>query len=305
MISKILTVLGLASAAVLVNGAIPSDQAIGTVANFLDNYLYPRNTEVAASVNSTLFAEDVKGTVDVSTDFDGRELATEYLFGLFVNLAKDPMEPSPIGNPLHAAIAQGNTVFVGVKFQFFYGALNQSFPVEIDALFNINDEFQVQEYDLIFRRWAWATDLIVPQLIPHMAKRVQNLTGFSNGTYILQQYLAQSTCNAALEHCTGVNQQYENFDQCMTFLNGLSLGQFYRLGENNLGCRYLHTPMLPFRPNVHCAHVGPSGGDMCVLRNYTEVVKAKHFPQGFVANRTEGHNPLDLDAGVGLNLEIL
>ncbi|OCF56034.1 hypothetical protein L486_06791 [Kwoniella mangroviensis CBS 10435] len=97
------------------------------------------------------------------------------LFGQFVNLATDPTEPSPIGNPiryeLHAAIAQGNTVFVGVKFEFYYGALNRSFSIElvmmtatvqIDALFNINDDLQVQEYDLIFRRWAWATDLIVP-----------------------------------------------------------------------------------------------------------------------------------------------
>ncbi|WWD09740.1 hypothetical protein V865_007868 [Kwoniella europaea PYCC6329] len=263
MFPKLLTILGLASAALLINGEITSKEAMDIVINFLDSYLYPKNAEVAASVNSTLFAEDVKGTVDVSTNFDGRELATEYLFGLFVNLAKDPTEPSPIGNPIgyeiHAAIAHGNTVFVGVKFDFYYGALNQSFPIEIDALFSINDDLQVQEYDLIFRRWAWATDLIVPRL------------------------------------------QYANHDECLTFLNGLPLGQFYRLGENNLGCRYLHTPMLSFRPNVHCPHVGPSGGDMCVPRNYTEVVKAKHFPQGFVTTPLEDRSSHKL--GLDRNLE--
>lgn len=28
-------------------------------------------------------------------------------------------------------------------------------------------------------------------------------------------------------------------------------------------CRYIHRNMVPIRPNIHCAHIGPSGGDMC------------------------------------------
>ena len=67
---------------------------------FADNYLSPNNAEIAATINSTVFAEDVTGTIDASTDFDGRELSTEYLFGLFVNVAKDPLDPSPLGSPI-------------------------------------------------------------------------------------------------------------------------------------------------------------------------------------------------------------
>ncbi|WWC60716.1 uncharacterized protein I303_103292 [Kwoniella dejecticola CBS 10117] len=305
MLRTLLAVASLALSGMMASAAITSEQAMKAVINFADNYLAPRNAEVAASINSTLFAEDVRGSVDVSTDFDGRELATEYLFGLFVNLAKYPDEPSPIGNPINytlsTAVAQGNTVAAGFKFEFYYGALNQSFPVEIDAFFNINDQLQVAEYDLVFRRWAWATDYIVPQLIPHMARKVENLTQPTNATYILQQYLAQSTCRAALEFCHGENEQYASHEECMGLLNGLPLGQFYRLGENNLGCRYLHTPMLPLRPNVHCPHVGPSGGDMCVPRNYTEVVRAKHFPQGFVASTSDSYN-VDVNVDAALDL---
>jgi hypothetical protein len=36
--------------------------------------------------------------------------------------------------------------------------------------------------------------------------------------------------------------------------------------EDNLVCRHLHVPMLPLRPNVHCPHIGPSGGGMCIDR---------------------------------------
>ena len=39
------------------------------------------------SFKSSLLAEDVQGRVDITRTFDGRELNTEYLFGLFANLA--------------------------------------------------------------------------------------------------------------------------------------------------------------------------------------------------------------------------
>ncbi|KAK6903330.1 hypothetical protein I203_108595 [Kwoniella mangroviensis CBS 8507] len=76
MLPSSITILGLASTALLINGEITSKQAMDIVMNLVNSYLCSRNAEVAASVNSILFAEDVKGPVDVSTIFDGRELAT-------------------------------------------------------------------------------------------------------------------------------------------------------------------------------------------------------------------------------------
>jgi hypothetical protein len=38
------------------------------------------------------------------------------------------------------------------------------------------------------------------------------------------------------------------------------------VAEDNLLCRQLHVPMVPLRPEVHCPHIGPSGGDMCIPR---------------------------------------
>ncbi|WVQ69682.1 uncharacterized protein L199_007902 [Kwoniella botswanensis] len=181
------------------------------------------------------------------------------LFGLFINLATDPTEPSPIGNP----IAQDNTVLVGVNFDFYYGALNQSFPIEINALL----------ITTIFRSDRSST---------HPA---YGETSTKSDRYIKRHL--HPTAIPRSEHCQGGNEQYANRDECMTFLNGLPLVHCHRLGENNFGCRYLHIPMLSFRPDVHCPHVGPSGGDMCVPRNYTEVVKAEHFPQGFAATPLE------------------
>ena len=47
-----------------------------------------------ASINSTLLAEDVQGRVDTTRNFDGREINTEYLFGLFANLATSSNGPN-------------------------------------------------------------------------------------------------------------------------------------------------------------------------------------------------------------------
>ena len=41
----------------------------------------------AKSINSSLFSPDVQGRVDITRTFKGRELNTEYIFGLFANLA--------------------------------------------------------------------------------------------------------------------------------------------------------------------------------------------------------------------------
>lgn len=91
---------------------------------FLDNFVYPNNTKQvellslldphdeicelsninsqrqAKAINSTLLAEDVLGRVDITRTFNGRELNTEYLFGLFANLAADNGQISLLGVPI-------------------------------------------------------------------------------------------------------------------------------------------------------------------------------------------------------------
>lgn len=53
----------------------------------------------AKDINSTIFAEDVQGRVDITRTFVGRELNTEYLFGLFANIATNKNEFTLLGYP--------------------------------------------------------------------------------------------------------------------------------------------------------------------------------------------------------------
>ncbi|ODN84561.1 hypothetical protein L202_00488 [Cryptococcus amylolentus CBS 6039] len=265
--------------------ALSEYQYLSTVNQFATSFLSPNNIEVVRSINSTLFAEDVTGTADLSTNFDGRELSTEYLFGLFVNNAEDPDDPSPFGIPISynvtSLLVQHEFIAASIKFMFHYPILNKTYPIQIDAFIRVNEKGEIQQYDASFRRWAWATDVIIPELLPHMAQRLS--LPVENTSLVLREYLSRKICNTAVTYCTGDDQQYDDYDSCMDFLNTKKTGEWYRMGEDNLVCRHLHVPMLSLRPTTHCPHIGPSGGDMCIDRDYEQVVLASHFPAGFLA----------------------
>lgn len=50
---------------------------------FFESFIYPQNQRESNMVNSTFFSENVLGRVDATRNFVGRELNTEYIYGLF------------------------------------------------------------------------------------------------------------------------------------------------------------------------------------------------------------------------------
>jgi hypothetical protein len=51
---------------------------------------------------------------------------------------------------------------------------------------------------------------------------------------------------------------------CMTFMHSIPFGSYTRANSNTFTCRSLHALLTPLRPDVHCAHVGFTGGGKCV-----------------------------------------
>jgi hypothetical protein len=41
----------------------------------------------------------------------------------------------------------------------------------------------------------------------------------------------------------------------------------------------MHKNMVQFRPQVHCPHIGPTGGDMCIARDYLDIVMGYPFSE--------------------------
>ncbi|KAL8716204.1 MAG: hypothetical protein Q9220_000109 [cf. Caloplaca sp. 1 TL-2023] len=246
---------------------------------FLDSFVYPANTAVAKSINSTLLSEDVQGRVDITRTFDGRELNTEYLFGLFANLAAaTDGGVSLLGVPLsyevlHFAASQ-NIASALTRFQFNFTALNLVLPLQIETWNTYNAQGQITQYDATFKYWQWTVDY----LIQAAAKQFRTPTPDAT-VKLLSGAIAKSICGTSQKYCNGTNVQYQSAEQCLGFLTQkVRFGQAYELGKNTLLCRMVHQNMVPFRPDVHCPHIGPTGGGYCDdEESYLETVNGNYF----------------------------
>ena len=106
-----------------------------------------------------------------------------------------------------------------------------------------------------------------------------NATSSDEAVGYISDILAKTICATHEESCTGENKQYNNSSDCYDYLTQkIRFGKSYELGRNTLLCREVHEHMVPLRPDVHCSHIGPSGGNYCVDdMDYEQTVLQKYF----------------------------
>ncbi|KAF2186537.1 hypothetical protein K469DRAFT_663487 [Zopfia rhizophila CBS 207.26] len=238
---------------------------------FYEKFRYPNNVKEAESINSTVFSEDVQGRVSDTRTFSGRELNTEYIFGLFI---PNTNSTSIIGQPLDYEIIQftanQNIASATTRVQFVFPSFgNKTLPVAIDTWITWNEAREITQYDVTFRWFGFLLDTLVKSLDSDATKAREKAA----------QAIAGSICDAHESHCKGGNQQYESRDECMEYLTkNTRLGQSFELGMDTLMCRSVHEIMIKFRPDVHCSHVGKDGGGMCDDKySYVEKVEEDFF----------------------------
>ncbi|KAL9042698.1 MAG: hypothetical protein Q9214_003704, partial [Letrouitia sp. 1 TL-2023] len=196
---------------------------------FLGNFTYPADAVQARSIKSTLLAENVQGRIDITRTFEGRELNTEYLFGLFANLVSTPGSVSLLGVPisyevLHFA-ASGNVVSALTRLMFNFTALDIVVPIQIDSWNTYNDQKQISQYDATFRYWQWTVDFLFQRAATKFHTNSTQAT-----VSVLQSLLAKSICGTAQRYCNGTNQQYGSINECERFLTKeVRFGSAYEL----------------------------------------------------------------------------
>ncbi|KAF7340322.1 Secreted protein [Mycena venus] len=259
-------------------------QMLGFLQQFNTDFSYPRNVEVAKSINYTGFSEDIVGRVDVTETFIGRELNTEYLFGLFASLStgtSTPLLGVPLNGTLVDLVVENNLIIATTLRDFNWTVA--IVPTLWQLKFLFDDEGLVTQYDAILYRSSALFASIWPKVAKAVIKEL-NLPPNTSDTVALQTRAALDVCSAHESYCLGDNQQYNSTKDCMDFvLNTIPLGEVWQGGQNTAFCRYIHTPMLSLRPAVHCPHVGPSGGGMCIEHTYESMVQEMPFLQSFSA----------------------
>jgi hypothetical protein len=113
----------------------------------------------------SLLAEDLQGRIDITRTFDGRELNTEYLFGLLANLAAEPNSISLLGVPISYEIlhfpAKEYITSAATRFMFNFTSLGLVVPIEIDSWNTWNEVGQITQYEVSFKYWQWTVAYII------------------------------------------------------------------------------------------------------------------------------------------------
>lgn len=77
-------------------------------------------------------------------------------------------------------------------------------------------------------------------------------------------------CVDTMNFCVGSNQQFESVQQCIVFHAMADFGSYDEIWGNNTVCRTIHVILAKHDPIVHCPHVGPTGGGVCVDIDYNQ-----------------------------------
>ncbi|KAJ7293065.1 hypothetical protein C8J57DRAFT_1490530 [Mycena rebaudengoi] len=261
-LSSIVAPLIVASSAM----ADPSlQQMLGFLQRFVHDFTYPQIIETAKNITYPGFAD---GRFDITGTFVGNELNTEYIFGLFSGLAtgasvSTPLLGTPLNETVTGMVVNGNVIQVSSVRDFNWTASIRA-PVRFDFKFMFNDQGLVTQYDGgIFRSVATFDDI---------------------WSRLAKTRAARDICSQHEKFCLGDLVQYNSTASCIDFvMTQMPFGEVWQGGQNTAFCRYIHTPMLPFRPAVHCPHIGPTGGDMCFDHSIEQMILDNPFPKPFVA----------------------
>lgn len=127
--------------------------------------MYPKDVVEARMINATIWDENVIGRVDATRDIDGRELNTEYAFGLWSEIALNPSSFTLLGIPETYDIthftANQNIISASAIVNFNITALHVVNPVEFLLWATFNKHGQITQYDVTFRYLQWQFDSLM------------------------------------------------------------------------------------------------------------------------------------------------
>ncbi|CAP59730.1 uncharacterized protein PODANS_1_260, partial [Podospora anserina S mat+] len=238
-----------------------------TISRIYNLTVYPNQVPIltfggAAFVPKGLFAQNVVGRVDPVGNFTGFEHSIEYFFAL---------SPLPQANPSSAAITSYKIVEfssecrdIAASVVYLYtSVVNPGSPdhgkplppLKQVAFWKFNKEGEVEKYD------AW---------IPNLNSWVTRTTMASLGNPEFQLESIRQICYGTQARCYGPNQQWDSIEDCVVGLAKKNYGTYDEAWGDNVVCRTIHLVLTQTRPDVHCPHVGPTGGGKCVDVEYPE-----------------------------------
>ncbi|KAL0060191.1 hypothetical protein AAF712_013038 [Marasmius tenuissimus] len=261
MIASILITIAVVRLIPAVHAALP-DYALrnlNTIKSIYNLTVYPHNVPIiqngGSAVPPGLFDANATGRITPLGNFTGFEDSIEYFFGL---------APVPQDNPSGSAFYETDIVEfssgcpeVASSVTYLRAAQvdpetgervpgSRSIPLKQIAFWRFDDEGLVNKYD------AW---------IPNIPLWINASNGIDFTNPLVQLGVPSTLCPVIQQNCQGDNQQYANELDCIAQLTLKPFGTMDEIWGDNLACRVIHVRLTGIRPEVHCPHVGPRGGN--------------------------------------------
>lgn len=228
------------------------------------NLQYQADPSYAASNFEKYFREDVKGRVAPLGNYTSLALATEYFFGLapdagsIRNLKKTGFAEATIAKFSSDCpeVASASAVFT---VKTFNGTTPQDFNSYIvqTGFWQFDKDGKVKAFDLA---------------IPGLQEWIETATLFPNATAnpIIQDGAIRYVCAVQDAECTGLNRVYDDMNHCISTLKSKNFGTYDNPWQDSVTCRTIHINLVHIRPDLHCPHIGPTGGMACVDATWNE-----------------------------------
>lgn len=228
------------------------------------NLKYQNDAAYAAANFEKYFRQDVKGRVAPLGNYTSLATATEYFFGLapdagsIRNFKKTGFAEATIAKFSSDCpeVAAASAVFTVKSFN---GSTPQDFNSYIvqTGFWQFDEEGKVKAFDLA---------------LPGLQEWVETATLFPGGTEnpAVQQGAIQYVCATQDSLCLGKNKVYDNVTECIDTLKSKKFGNYDNPWQDSVTCRTIHINLAGIRPDIHCPHIGPTGGMACVDATWNE-----------------------------------
>jgi len=228
--------------------------------------VWPNNLPIIqhgdSAVPPGLFAPSASGRVSPLGNFTGFEDSIEYFFAL----ALVPSQPSyAVFTKATVASFSSGCAEVAASVAYLETRVhNASLPNDGEylstlkqvAFWRFDKDGAVLAYD------AWIPNLSEWNFL------VQGHRDLSNPR--VQEAVIDKICPLIQERCVGSNQQYADVAECTSTLQKKDFGTYDDAWSDSVVCRTIHVILALVRPEMHCQHVGPTGGGKCVDWPYNE-----------------------------------
>ncbi|CAN8097467.1 unnamed protein product [Discula destructiva] len=239
---------------------------LATVQAVYNQTVYPLNTVAIKTQGQSvaaLFDPEARGRITPLGNFTGALDSIEYFYGL---------APAPQTNPGGLGIYEAEVV------EFTSGCPEVASSLVYLKTGPVNNvtgglipgsEVTILKQMAFWRFNATGAVQLYEAFIPTLQLWTTVSTGVDLSVGIYQAGLiAVQLCPAIQQGCTGVDQVYSGITDCSAQLLAKTFGTFDEVWGDNVVCRQIHVLLTASRPDIHCPHVGPTGGMKCVDIDY-------------------------------------